>query len=296
MPRNEHLSDQRKRLVARLRDEDAEDLIGKLEECGSPVGMVCTDCGHHRKTFMHCKRRWCPECQPMVSAKRHERWGNAVAKIQWPLFLTLTIPNTKNADGMKIAKKAWSKMRRRKVFADRVKGGVAAFEVTNKGNGWHPHIHAICDCKWLAQISPAPRKSDSQTEKARLTAQAQLEVSALWADCLGVPKAMIYLKRATRKETISAEILKYCLKGSELIECVDPIAPLLRALKSTRTLAGWGTLFPLPQIDEEEKCSVECESCSATKSYVPEEVAAYMSRLDQPQSWQPPDAADEIPF
>jgi hypothetical protein len=214
----------------------------------------------------------------MVSAMRMQRWGHAIEKLQWPLFLTLTMPNSPDPDSIRNLKNAWAKLRRRKLIREKVRGGVATFEITNKGAGWHPHIHAVADCRWLSIHVPEPLRTDPAhvvKEKCQL---AQKELSALWGDVLGLENAVVWVQRVKQVESMAKEVLKYCMKGSELITSPQPISPLLETLRSTRLLAGWGSLHPLPSPDEEDKPSVECSNCNATKSFVPEEVAHFITR------------------
>ena len=207
---------------------------------------------------IRCKARYCPSCQPIISAERLARWAHAIEKLEWPLFVTLTIPNSEDPEALRFLKKKWGAFRRRKIIASRVKGGVATFEVTNKGHGWHPHLHAVMDCKWLAVWTPEPypgEKRESVQEKCR---RAQEELSAAWADMIEEPTGIVHVRRVYGTGVVK-EAMKYAAKCSDLLECNDPIAPMLRVLKSTRTLAGWGSLFPLPSPDREEKPATGCK-------------------------------------
>lgn len=153
---------------------------------------------------------------------------------------------------------------------------MAGFEVTNKGNGWHPHIHAVMDCRWLSLHVPEPTGYDSRAvakEKCRL---AQLEVSSLWAQQISEPGAVVWISRVT-SGNIAGEVLKYAAKGSELIASPDPIAPMLRVIAGTRMLSGWGSLHPLPSPDEEEGPGVTCESCGSEKSFLPNDIIDYLT-------------------
>lgn len=222
--------------------------------------------------------RYCPACAPAVTARRMARWQVPISKIQWPLFVTLTIPNSEDPQSLRDLRKHWSKFRRRKIIASRVKGGVATFEVTHKGRGWHPHLHAVMDCEWLAIHVPAPRMFGSRAgpkdsaeviaEKCRL---AQEELSKAWAYQIKSPDGIVWIRRV-HGNGMPSEILKYAVKGSDLIASPVPIAPMLYALKATRTLSGWGSLFPLPSPDADETPVAECPDCHSTKTFLPIDV------------------------
>jgi hypothetical protein len=267
---------ERSELIARLEDELADDLVEPLARCGDPFMLTCTCCGEEKETEIRCKKRWCPVCAWEISAKRYARWGHAIAQLQWPLFVTLTVPNTPNPESLRRLRKSWGKFRRRKLIREKVKGGVAGFEVTNKGNGWHPHIHAVMDCRWLSLHVPEPYRLDTAAtvkEKCRL---AQLEVSALWADQIDEPGAVVWISRVYG-DNVAAEVLKYAAKGSDLIASPEPIAPMLRVMAGTRMLSGWGCLHPLPSPDEDEESGVTCQSCGSEKSFLPNDVVAYLT-------------------
>lgn len=272
-------ADLRSRLIERLHLEDAADLAKPLESCGQKVGLTCTNCGGCHSVETHCRCRWCPACAPLVSAERAARWATAIGNLQWPLFVTLTIPNSENPESLRFLRKKWSAFRRRKIIRERVAGGVATFEITNKGNGWHPHLHAVCDCRWLAIHTPEPRPTDPAEVIAEKCRRAQEELTAQWSHMIDVPKSMVYVRRVYGSGIVQ-EILKYACKGSELVESPDAIAPMLRVLKQTRTLSGWGSLFPLPSPDDEQEACVACEDCGATRSFVPTDIA-YMFRRDE---------------
>lgn len=198
------------------------------------------------------------------------------------------MPNSEDPEVLRDVREGWGKIRRRKLIREKVKGGVATFEITNKGNGWHPHIHAVADCRWLSLNTPEPLRRDPKEivkEKCRL---AQEELSVLWADVIKVPLAVVHVRRVYEPESVAKEILKYCMKGSELIECREAIAPMLRVLAKTRMLSGWGTLHPLPSPDEEDKPVLECEHCHAQKSFLPADIVSKITKLDNPQHYQRP--------
>lgn len=270
---------ERNALLDRLLEEDADDLAKPLQACGQDVGLICTSCGGRHTVQTHCRSRWCPSCAPIVSAERHRRWRVVIEKLEWPLFVTLTIPNSEDPESLRFLRKSWGKFRRRKIIKQQVKGGVATFEVTNKGNGWHPHLHAVMDCEWLAINTPPPRRGDRKDVIAEKCRRAQEELTAAWSDMINVPWSSVWVRRVYGKD-ISAEILKYAVKGSELIDSPDPIAPMLRVIKSTRMLSGWGSLFPLPSPDEEQSPGVACTACGAVKSMMPEELAWAFKRDD----------------
>jgi hypothetical protein len=268
---------ERMALIDRLLSEGAPDLAAPLDKCGMPLRLICTCCGSAKQTETRCMIRYCPACAPNVTARRMERWAAPIRTIHWPLFITLTIPNSEDPETLRKLRGHWAKFRRRKLMRDRVRGGVATFEITNKGNGWHPHLHAVADCEWLALHVPPPTRRDSPDVIRQKCDLARAELSAAWADQIKNPTAIVLAKRC-HGDGIPAEILKYAVKGSDLLACIGPIAPMLRVLKATRTLSGWGSLHPLPSPDADETPLAECPDCHATKSFLPADVVNRLIR------------------
>lgn len=269
---------ERAELAARLRTEDAHDLASKLDDCGSELRLMCTTCSAVKKVEIACKRRWCPACAFLVQRQRLKRYEFAVSLMQWPLFVTLTIGNSYNPECVRTIREFWGKFRRRKLLADRIKGGVSTIEVTNAGNGWHPHLHILCDCEWLALHCPKPAARDSKDVLRQKFDHARLELSALWAHLVGQEKAVVLAKRVAGNEALIYS-LKYATKGSELIDCKDPIAPLIRVLSKSRMLSAFGSLHGQGLDDpDEEKPACICPDCMSETSYIPEHVVDMMLR------------------
>lgn len=269
---------ERAALADRLRREDAHDLASKIDDCGSILRLMCTTCSAVKKVEVACKRRWCPACAFLVQRQRLKRYQFAVSLMQWPLFITLTIENTTNPECIRTIREFWGKFRRRKLIADRIQGGVSTIEVTNEGNGWHPHLHILADCEWLALHTPKPYPRDNADTIRQKCDFARLELSALWAHLVGQQKAIVLAKRVGGNEALIYS-LKYATKGSELLECKEPIAPLIRVLSKSRMLSAFGTLHGQGLDDpEEEKPACICPDCMNETSYIPEHIMDMMLR------------------
>lgn len=133
-------------------------LAKKIEKCGREVRLRCYSCGDRRSAEERCKKKWCPVCQGYVAARNKRRMAPVVAKFLWPLFVTLTAKNSPTAEGLREMQKAFVKFRRWKIWSKTVKGGVCGYEMTRnpQTKTWHPHIHLIIDCEWLAIKTPKP--------------------------------------------------------------------------------------------------------------------------------------------
>lgn len=202
-----------------------------------------------------------------------------MSEMRWPLFITLTVPNSTDPESLRKLRADWSKFRRRKLIRDKIIGGVATFEITNCGNGWHPHLHAIADCRWLALHVKEPHKTDSPETREEKLHLAKQELSTLWADQIKSPFGIVQAKRVPR-DAPGFYVLKYAAKCSDLLACEQDIAPMLRVLRKTRTLSGWGSLHPLPSPDVDTGQAVSCKHCGSTKSILPDSVISYITRTD----------------
>lgn len=266
-------------LAARLRDEGAHDLADKLDRCAETMRITCTCCGLTKEIETRCKQRWCPVCSVRLSLTRIARFETAAARTQWPLMVTLTCKNTEHAEAAApTITKAFTKFRRTRFWTRTVKGGVASFECTNRGNHWHPHLHILCDCRWLALHTKEPRRTDSTDETRRKLRSAQRELSQQWAAALGQTTAIVHVRRAFGDSL--KEALKYNLKPTDLLQCKNKIAPLLRALKGKRLVIPFGSYYDLGEQwkidDSEKKAAAACDKCGTTKSFLPDAVIAIM--------------------
>lgn len=282
---------ERAKLIKKLRDWSEDDLADKLQGCGEPLKMICTCCLSTRHVESRCRRRWCPVCARLIAAARCARFAGAVERMQWPLFVTLTRTNSEAVSGFRLREtmRAWSKLRAQRWAKPIIKGGVSGLEVTNRGRGWHDHIHAVIDCRWLAVSTPAPRPLDSTSTMRRKFQLAAAEVSERWAALVGQPSANIHIKRAysdrrgqqvgPNSDSIVREVLKYSVKAGDLIECEGNPAMLIRAMDGCRLVTSFGSLYRI-KLDEDEKVKepIPCETCNATKTMIPHEVFVKMTR------------------
>lgn len=238
--------DERTALLARLDDENADDLVKRLSKCGELFRLVCTGCGTVRDCRTRCDIKWCPACSRALATRTVEKYRSLVEEATWPLFVTLT---TKNYDepSVRPLRKAWGKLRRLRWFRRCVLGGVAGFEMTNTGKGWHWHIHALLDCEWFAVSAEKPaRNAPADLWKARGKTAAK-EVGEQWTLCTGRPSSVKVRRVWTCDDgdvtKACMEVLKYSVTAASLLESPEPIAPALRLMDGTRLVTSFGTFF-----------------------------------------------------
>lgn len=228
-------------LRGRLRQEGELELLAKLAKCQTPFELTCAHCGTRKTVTNRCKRKWCPCCATLLAAQRSQELGYIVERFRWPLFVTLTIRNVETIGRaeIKFLKASFSKLRHRKIWKQRVSAGVAAVEVTNIGNGWHPHLHVVCDCNWLAVKTPHISTGRTKEEKAALCTSAAQELEAIWSKIVKQSTSSIMIKRCNSK-TIAKEVVKYTVKNEDLVECEGSAGDLIRAIDSGHIMSTFG--------------------------------------------------------
>jgi hypothetical protein len=189
--------------------------------------------------------------------------------LRWPLLVTLTTTNTSTGDGLRVVRRAFGKMRRHRWFLRCAPNGVAAFEVTHRGRGFHPHVHALIDCRWFSITVPPPRFPTQIKDSAR---RSCTEVAQLWSDLCG-SRSSIHVRRVYARPDgditdALREVVKYAVKPSTLIG--NPHAgAMIDALCRTRCLTSWGSMYRHPEL-KRKRAACCCEVCSAQRTMVPE--------------------------
>lgn len=269
----ERAKQDRQKLIVRLHEEGDEELAALLTRCGQTMKLRCTCCSALKAVEVRCEKRWCPVCARKIAAARVAKYTYAVARMQWPLFLTLTVQNSIDAwEGIRRMKSCWGKMRRTKWFkACDVKGGITAMEITNKGSGWHPHLHTVIDCRWLAVRTPRPQRGDSAESIRLKCSSAKAELDAEWAKVTKQVTASTYVKRTDRLDL--RELLKYAADPGTLSNEQGRISELIRAIDKFRMVQPFGHCMgisaEIEALAAEDHVTKPCAGCGGS-SWLPE--------------------------
>lgn len=265
--------------MARLVAEKETSLADRLKRCAEVVHVICDCCHHSRAVERGCKNKWCPVCCRKSSAKRVAKYQLAVSMMQWPLFLTLTCPHTDHPPLQRLRNIlfAFSKLRRKKLWTDRTLGGIRGLEIDSRSGKLHEHLHMVIDCKWLAHMVPPPQRGDSKSRLKEKCLAASQELGMAWARCLGYREwrdewsGVIYNVTRANRDTIAKEIIKYSVKGSDLLKHAGRIGPIIRALQCTRATQSFGSLFGKRRIEDGAAAKKrECEKCGSTSFHLDE--------------------------
>jgi len=117
-------------------------------------------------------------------------------------------------------KRNLAKLRRSKA-AKGWRGGLWSLEITNRGHGWHVHLHLLVDARWID-------KSAIQTR---------------WAKLLGQDNAIVHV--GSRPGTDHRrEVSKYVVKGSQLAKWrAAEVVEAVEAIGRQKTFGTFGTLY-----------------------------------------------------
>lgn len=196
-----------------------------------------------------CRLRHCPVCQWRRSLMWKAKAYKVLPKIvenypshRW-LFLTLTqknIPITELRQTLQYMNKSFQRMAQRKMWpAD---GWLRSTEVTKgKDGNAHPHFH----CLLLVPRSYFGKKYIKQTEWVRL-----------WRDCMRLDYNPILdcraVKQGSKPMELVPELLKYCVKESDLAGDREWFLELTRQMHRLRAIATGGVLKQyLKELEEE---------------------------------------------
>lgn len=267
-------------VAAKLREAGLLLEAATLENCHTYYTIaLCNDCGKVSRFPNRCDIFYCPQCLHHLQHERIQQVGWWAQLVPQPKHLILTIRNITDLTGGHVDefRRYFTKLRRTK-FAKNWVGGFYRLEVTNDGNGWHLHLHALINAKWIDQDELKQRWN-------RIT------------NGLGY----IVKVRDCRESDYLREVTKYVVKGSMLAAwSPDQIATFVRALTGKRTFGVFGDLYGARTEFAEyiatlktarPKCS--CGSCSV-RYYTEAEFLLRDLQPDPPHRAQPPPATPDF--
>lgn len=247
-------------IIARLDEEGETEMADKLRGCGLTMYLYCAECGHKHEAKTKCSRKWCPSCAPKRGNERAARLRVLIAAMKWPLHITLTVPNTV-ADWaprslLRDLLKAFVRLRRSKLWKTNVKGGVYSIEVTDKGNGYHPHLHVVADCRWLALHHREPHWTMTKEEEEATKRGAAEELQAAWQHATRIDRHMsLWVRRCDAGA--AQEIVKYALKSEDAVKLEGRLGPVFRLIDSVRMCSAFGSCRGV-EIPEDKTRSLLC--------------------------------------
>jgi hypothetical protein len=155
----------------------------------------------------------------MDRKKQIEWWTDTLSQ---PKHVVLTVKNAHDLTrGHLDQLQKWFGALRRRKFASNWKGGFYSIECTNEGRGWHLHIHALVEAKWI--------------DKQQLSDQ--------WRSVTNGMGRIVEVKDC-RDRSYLKEVSKYAVKGCQLASwSPENIATFVSAFRGKRIFGVFGSLY-----------------------------------------------------
>ncbi len=200
--------------------------------------LYCGDCGNPKVVKLKCSKRSCIECRRRIYWKLLKGWVELVKEMQHPKFLTVTIRNLPviTRDDVRRIRSQFIRLLRRKYYTTRIRGGIYVIELTNKGKGWHLHIHALIDTYNRS-------KGFLPWEKLKRD----------WLSITGT-SMVVDIKEAVNTRGALEYILKYLVKPPEVYGQEDVYDDVM---KGARLIQTFGTLYG----EKPGRPQLACEKC-----------------------------------
>lgn len=128
----------------------------RFRTCGSNAWVIRNEEDPEQYAVIsdHCRDRFCRPCAAFRGRVIAHN-VKAYLRNRHYRFMTLTIKNNDMTLKTMVTKllRSFGALRRTKIWNQKVTGGCAVLEVKPKPGavGWHPHLHAIIEGKWLPQ-------------------------------------------------------------------------------------------------------------------------------------------------
>ena len=219
-----------------------------LTRCGSEkMYRTCESCGKWTELTYRCSIRWCPVCNWRITADRRKILTFWNLRISQPKHLVLTRRNETGVLTQSLFKHtmaSFARLRRCDVMRE-CKGGCVSMETTHEGRGWHVHLHALLDARFV-------------DVKA---------VAIDWGRLMGQDFAIVRIDDL-RTKPYAQEVLKYVVKSDDMVRWrPERILEFIRACRGVRFFRVFGSLYRyreelksfLASGKEPHRC--ECGSC-----------------------------------
>jgi plasmid rolling circle replication initiator protein Rep len=238
-----HLADGRRNINSER--EEASRMASELSGCANYLvfhNYYTIEEVRLAKTITCKKSLLCPFCAARRAAKQVEKNGDRIRKVLEenknliPVMITLTVKNGDDlTERFEHIKKSFDKLKQKRKDAlrgktesefSKVTGSMFSYEVTNKGNGWHPHIHMIALLDDYIDQSKLSKEWEAITKDSKIVDIRK--VTSKSGKTLDISDALL-------------EVFKYALKFSDLD--LELTWEAYRILKGKRLLGSFGNLY-----------------------------------------------------
>lgn len=123
------------------------------KESHSVLHVLCTKCGFKHTVRLNCGDRTCRCCRVKWYGHHYENLKKYLKSWNKVRIFELTLKNIPDRDfgknTIKYLRKCFSKLIHRKFYKKSINGGFYFLHITNRGNGWHPHLHIVYDGDYI---------------------------------------------------------------------------------------------------------------------------------------------------
>lgn len=209
--------------AAKLRSIGMTTEAESLEKCHTIFTVAqCKKCATIQKFPNRCDLFFCAECQPRLAndRKRAVEWWTR--EIDQPKHVVLTVQNVPDLTKFHVLEfKKWFTNLRKRKFCKNWFGGFYSLEVTNEGRGWHLHLHALINARYIDKFG----------------------LSANWESVTNGMGRIVDVSDARRKDYLQ-EVTKYAVKGVQLAAWTpEQIRTFITAFQGVRTFGVFGELY-----------------------------------------------------
>lgn len=212
-------------IIRKLVSLDRFALAEPLSRCHTQqIIKLCNGCRSKSIYYNRCENFYCPCCAGRLARDRRKSVEWWAKNISQPKHVVLTARNTETITRKRLDafKRAFANLRRKK-FAKNWRGGFYGIEVTNEGKGWHLHLHALVDARYI--------------DSGKLATE--------WAKCIGQDFAIVKVRDA-RGQSYLQEVCKYVVKGGDMAAWpAEQIVAYIEAFKGARCFGVFGVLYKL---------------------------------------------------
>lgn len=111
------------------------------------ITIFCIKCGYTRRVKLSCGKRTCPVCRSKWFGQHYNKLLDVISTWARPRFLTLTCRNIHDGqftrESVQQIRDDFTELRKR--MKRWIRGGYYVVQATNKGKGWHLHLHILYD-------------------------------------------------------------------------------------------------------------------------------------------------------
>jgi len=261
--------------------------LPEIEKCPGVVRWH-EPCGKNSFIGDKCSFLLCPWCQARRSRRLVKRLGPLVAAMVAPKLWTFSPPNLAELSSEAVSDmgKALTEMHRLVYFKKRVRGGLRAIEVTNRGRGWNLHSHEAVDSDWVAQypmwdvkragsgwkvVEKHPGLAREYTRICQRYPTLMLlgrclagrgHASGTGGLDLDCPDCWYFVDVRVAGVNVVNEIAKYVTKGSQVVSAGPrAIVDFMLAFKGKRGIQPFGNLYNVDLDSDDEVAPVRLGEC-----------------------------------